>query len=91
MARVFNPKGLFSKVKNLPTRQRFVVSTIRKSDELFETAVFAANLLFIPRHLSKPELAVETHSQDEAWDLHYEIAARLAQEYPAKLFEEYRR
>ncbi len=83
-------KGLFDKVRNKQTRQRFVVSTIRKSDELFETAVFAANLLFIPRHLSKPELAVETRSLDEAWDLHYEIAARLAQEYPPKLFEEYR-
>ena len=90
MARVLNPKGLFNKVKNLPTRQRFVVSTIRKGDDLFETAVFAANFFYIPRHLSRPDLAVETHSQDEAWDLHHEIAARLAREYPAKLFQEYR-
>ncbi len=90
MARVLNPKGLFNKVKNLPTRQRFVVSTIRKGDDLFETAVFAANFFYLPRHLSRPDLAVETHSQDEAWDLHHEIAARLAREYPAKLFQEYR-
>ncbi len=90
MAKVLNPKGLFNKVKNLPTRQRFVVSTIRKGDDLFETAVFAANFFYIPRHLSRPDLAVETHSQDEAWDLHHEIAARLAKEYPARLLEEYR-
>ncbi len=90
MARVLNPKGLFNKVKNLPTRQRFVVSTIRKGDDLFETAVFAANFFYIPRHLSRPDLAVETHSLDEAWDLHHEIAARLAKEYPARLFEDYR-
>ena len=90
MARVLNPKGLFNKVKNQPTRQRFVVSTIRKGDDLFETAVFAASFFYIPRHLSKPDLAVETHSQDKAWDLHHEIAARLVKEYPARLFEEYR-
>ena len=90
MARVFNPKGLFNKVKNLPTRQRFVVSTIRKGNDLFETAVFAANFFYLPRHLSKPDLAVETRSQDDAWDLHHQIAARLATEYPGRLFEEYR-
>ena len=77
-------KGLFNKVKNLPTRRRFVVSTIRKGEDLFETAVFAANFFYVPRHLSKPDLTVETHSQDEAWDLHYQIAVRLAKEYPGQ-------
>jgi len=28
-------KGLFNKVKNLPTRRRFVVSTIKKGEGLF--------------------------------------------------------
>ncbi len=86
----FGPKGLFNKVKNLPTRQRFVVSTIRKGEDLFETAVFAATFFYVPRHLSKPDLAVETHSRDDAWDLHHQLARRLAQEYPARLFEEFR-
>ena len=90
MGRVLARKGLFNKVKNQPTRRRFVVSTIRKGDDLFETAVFAANFFYLPRHLSNPDLAVETRSQDDAWDLHYQIAARLAKEYPGRLFEEYR-
>ena len=83
-------KGLFNKVKNLATRRRFVVSTIRKGNDLFETAVFAANFFYLPSHLSKPDLAVESRSQVDAWDLHHQIAARLAEEYPTKLFEEYR-
>jgi hypothetical protein len=89
MAGVFKPKGLFNKVKNRPTRRRFVVSTIRKGDDLFETAVFVANFFYLPRHLSNPDLAVETRSEDDAWDLHHQIAARLAKEYPVQLFEEY--
>ncbi len=83
-------KGLFNKVKNLPTRRRFVVSTIKKGEGLFETAVFEANFFYIPRHLSKPDLAVETHTQDEAWELHHRLANRLAKEYPGKVFEDYR-
>ena len=90
MGRVLAPKGLFNKIKNRPTRRRFVVSTIRKGDDLFETAVFAANFFYLPRHLSNPDLAVETRSQDDAWDLHHQIAARLVEEYPAQLFEEFR-
>ncbi len=83
-------KGLFNKVKNLPTRRRYVVSTIRKGEALFETAVFEANFFFLPRHWSHPDLSLETHSKDEAWDLHYQIAERLAKEMPLQLFEEYR-
>lgn len=82
-------RGLFNKVRNRQTRQRFVVSTIRKGENLFETAVFAATWLYIPKSLSKPELAVESHSKDEAWDLHYRITARLLVEYPPRLFQEY--
>lgn len=84
-------KGLFNKVKNLPTRRRFVVSTIKKGEDLFETAVFEATFFYTPRHLSKPDLAVETHSKDEAWELHYRLAARLAEEYPPRIFEEYQK
>jgi hypothetical protein len=83
-------KGLFNKVKNKPTRRRFVVSTIKKAENVFETAVFEANILYIPRGLSHPVLIIETQTQDEAWDIHHAIAVRLAKEYPSRLFEEYR-
>lgn len=82
-------KGLFNKVKNLTTRRRFVVSTIKKTKDLFETAVFEATFFYLPRRLSHPDLTVATRSQDEAWDLHHRLAGRLAQEYPPKLFQEY--
>lgn len=83
-------KGLFNKVKNLPTRRRFVVSTIHKAEGLFETAVFEAKFFYLRLNWSRPELAVETHTKDEAWELHYRLAVRLGKEYPAKVFEEYR-
>ena len=82
-------KGLLNKVKNRYTRQRFVVSTIRKGEDDFETAVFAATLLYFPKSLSKPDMTVKTQTQDEAWDMHYEITSRLTQEYPARLFPEF--
>jgi hypothetical protein len=82
-------KGLFNKVRNSSTRKRFVVSTIRKDDHLFETAVFEATFLYFPKSLSRPVLLVETPSKDEAWALHYRLADRLAEEYPLKLFQEY--
>ncbi|MFW6122948.1 MAG: hypothetical protein ACOC6L_01775 [Thermodesulfobacteriota bacterium] len=82
-------KGLFNKVKNRYTRQRFVVSTIRKEEDVFETAVFAATLLYVPKSLKNPDMTVHTRTQDEAWNMHYEITARLTQEYPARLFQEF--
>jgi hypothetical protein len=82
-------KGLFNKIKNRRTRQRFVVSTVRQGEALFETAVFAATLLYLPKSLSKPEMTVKTHSQGEAWDMHYLITDRLTTEYPARLFQEF--
>ena len=82
-------KGLFNKVRNRPTRRRYVVSTIRKDDYLFETAVFEATFFYFPKSLSRPVLSVETRSKDEAWDLHHRLADRLAEEYPLKLFQEY--
>lgn len=84
-------KGLFNKVRNRQTNQRFVVSTIRKGEALFETAVFAANFLYIPRSLKRPALVVETHTKDEAWDMHYHITARLTVEYPPRLFQEFQK
>jgi hypothetical protein len=83
-------KGLFNKVKNLPTRRRFVVSTIRTGQDLFETAVFEANFCYLPRRWSQPNLALKTHSVNEAWELHYLLTARLTREYPDHLFREYR-
>jgi hypothetical protein len=82
-------KGLFNKVKNLPTRQRYVVSTIRKAEGLFETAVFEANFFYLPRSWSRPALTVKTPTRDDAWDLHFRLAGRLATEYPAQVFQEY--
>ena len=83
------PKGLFNKVKNRPTRRKFVVSTIRKDENLFETAVFEANFLYLPRRWNQPELALVTSTPDEASALHHRLAARLIQEFPARLIQEY--
>jgi hypothetical protein len=83
-------KGLFSKVKNRPTRRKFVVSTIRKDERVFETAIFETNFFYLPRRWSQPDLAVMTSSRDEAWDLHYRLIDRLAKEYPGRLIAEYR-
>jgi hypothetical protein len=82
-------KGLFNKVKNGPTRRRFVVSTIRKGENAFETAVFAANFFYLPRSWSRPELVVPTATKDEAWEIHYRLADRLLREYPVRIFQEY--
>jgi hypothetical protein len=82
-------KGLFHKVKNKPTRRRFVVSTIRKGDDLFETAVFEANFFYLPRRRNQPDLALETSTPAEAWDLHAKLAVRLIHEFPARIIQEY--
>ena len=82
-------KGLFNKVKNRNTRQRFLVSTIRRGESLYETAVFATTLLYIPKSLSSPEMKIETHSKDEAWDMHHRITDRLTTEFPSRLFQEF--
>jgi hypothetical protein len=82
-------KGLFHKIKNLPTRRRYVVSTIRKAEGLFETAVFETNFFYLPRSWSKPALAVRSRTRDEAWDVHFRLTGRLAQEFPAQVFREY--
>ncbi|MHB9075745.1 MAG: hypothetical protein ACYC6G_19755 [Desulfobaccales bacterium] len=82
-------KGLFNRVKNKATRRRFLVSTIRKGDDVFETGVFVANFFYIPRHLSQPDLAVETNSWDEAFTLHYKLTVRLTEEHPMRVMQDY--
>jgi hypothetical protein len=82
-------KGLFNKVKNLPTRRRFVVSTICKGETAFETAIFEANFFYLPKSWSKPTLVVPTETKDEAWDIHYLLTARLTKEYPLQIFQDY--
>ncbi len=83
------PKGLFNKIKNKPTRRRFLVSTIRKDEGSFETAVFVANFFYIPRSLSRPDLAIITQDKDEAWELHYKLTVRLTQEHPIRVMQDY--
>ncbi len=88
-------KGLFNKVKNRSSRRRFVVSTIRKDEGRFETAVFEVNYFYLPRRWflparwKNPDLVVETKTVDEAWEMHYHLTARLAKEYPARIFQEF--
>ena len=82
-------KGLFNKVKNQPTRRRFVVSTVRKDGDTFETAIFEANFFYLPRSWSRPALVVATATTDEAWDMHHLLTARLTEEMPLRLFQEY--
>jgi len=82
-------KGLFNKVKNRPTRRKFVVSTIRKDEDLFETAVFEANFFYLPRRWRQPDLTVATSTQDEAWELHHRLTARLTREHPLRLIQEF--
>jgi hypothetical protein len=87
---LLKPKGLFHKIKNRFTRQRYVVSTIRKGENLFETVVFAANFFYIPRSLKRPALIVESPTQDDAWDTHHQLKVRLTLEPPDRVFQEYR-
>ena len=82
-------KGLFNKVKNRLTRRRFVVSTIRKDEDSFETAIFEANFFYMPRRWNQPDLTVATSSPDEAWTLHYRLTVRFTQEHPLRLIQEY--
>jgi DNA-binding MarR family transcriptional regulator len=82
-------KGLFNKIKNPLTRRRYVVSTIRKGENLFETAVFEANFFYLPRRWARPDITVETHTKEEAWELHHRLTGRLTKEYPAQVFRDY--
>ncbi|MDD3580722.1 MAG: hypothetical protein PHW74_06845 [Desulfobacca sp.] len=81
--------GLFKKIKNRPTGRRYVISTIRKSPESFETAVFTANFLYWPRSLKHPDLVIHTETIEAACQMHERLVQRLALELPARLFQEY--
>jgi hypothetical protein len=89
MARpLIKTKGLFNKVKNKRTRRRFVISTIRKEENLFETAVFEANFFYLPRNWRTPVLVLKFPTKDEAWETHYRLASRLTKEIPALVFQD---
>lgn len=81
--------GLFCKVRNQVTGQRYVISTIRKSQDLFETAVFEANFFYFPRSLKHPVLTVHCDTPEAAQQIHDGLGRRLTMEYPARLFQEY--
>jgi hypothetical protein len=66
------------------------VSTIRKDENLFETAIFEANFFYLPRHWDQPEFTVMSLNPEEAWKLHGELAVRFTHEYPARIIQEYR-
>lgn len=85
--------GLFNRVRNKLTGKRFLISTIKKDDATFETAVFRANLFFLPQgfKLTNPCLVRQSHDHEEADGLHQTLAQRLLTEYPENLFQEYSR
>lgn len=83
--------GLFNKVRNKLTGRRFLISTIKKDERTFETAVFRANFLYLPEgfRLKNPCLVKQTCDPQEAENLHRTLALRLVSEYPERLFQEY--
>jgi hypothetical protein len=83
--------GLFNKVRNKMTGKRFLISTIKKDNITFETAVFPANLFYLPQgfKLTNPCLVRQSHDSQEAEGLHQTLAQRLLTEYPERLFQEY--
>jgi hypothetical protein len=83
--------GLFNRVRNSMTGRRFLISTIKKDDASFETAVFQANFLYLPRglRLTNPCLVLQSHASEEADQLHRSLAQRLQTDFPERLFQEY--
>jgi hypothetical protein len=83
--------GLFNRIRNKQTRRRFLISTIRKDGHTFETAVFAANFLYLPYGftLKNPLLLVQCSSHEEADKIHHTLTKRLQKEYPPRVFQEY--
>ena len=66
-----------------------MVSTIRKDENLYETAIFEANFFYLPRRRNQPDLALETSTPGEAWELHAKLTVRFTHEFPARLIREY--
>lgn len=81
--------GLFHKIRNRMTRRRYVVSTIRKEEDLFEVAVFEANIFYWPRDLKHPNLTVCCTDPEEATKIHQDLARRILMEYPPRVFQDY--
>jgi hypothetical protein len=83
--------GLFNKVRNKLTGRRFLISTIKIDDATFETAVFPANLFYLPRglKLKNPCFLRQTHDPEEADRIHHCLSQRLSVELPERLFQEY--
>ena len=83
--------GLFNRVRNSMTGRRFLISTIKKDDASFETAVFKANFLYLPQgfRLTNPCLIRCCGNSEEADQLHHSLVQRLQTEFPDRLFQEF--
>jgi hypothetical protein len=83
--------GMFNKVKNKLTSKRFLVSTIKKDDNIFETAVFPANFFYLPQgfKLTNPSLVKQSRDPEEAERLHQTLSQRLQTEFPERLLQEF--
>jgi hypothetical protein len=83
--------GLFDKVKNKLTSKRFLVSTIKKDDNTYETAVFPANFFYLPQgfKLTNPRLVKPSRDPEEAERIHRSLSQRLQTEFPESLFQEF--
>ncbi len=83
--------GLFHKVKNKPTGRRFLISTIKKDDNTYETAVFPANFFYLPQgfKLTNPSLVRKSQDSPEAEQIHQSLSQRLKIEFPERLFQEF--
>ncbi len=83
--------GLFNRVRNRLTGARFLISTIKKDEQTFETAVFRANFFYLPQglNLRHPCLVYQCQDPAEADRFHAVITRRLQEEYPARIFQEF--
>jgi c-di-GMP-related signal transduction protein len=83
--------GLFHKIKNRPTGRRFLVSTIKKDDNTYETAVFPANFFYLPQgfKLANPSLVRKSRDPQESEQIHHSLSERLKTEFPERLFQEF--
>jgi c-di-GMP-related signal transduction protein len=82
--------GLFNRIKNKLTGKRFLVSTIKKDDNTYETAVFPANFFYLPQgfKLTNPRLVKQSRDPEEADRIHHTLSQRLQTEFPERLFQE---
>jgi hypothetical protein len=83
--------GLFNKIKNKLTGKRFLISTIKKDDNSYETAVFPANFFYLPQglKLTNPSFIKPSPDSEEADRAHRTLSQRLQTEFPERLFQEF--